>query len=78
MSQEQRPDRVTQRDIYESVSDLRKEMNTNFASKAELRMWVVIGVVGGQGLSAAITSFVTGSSPLSQAAWAYTRVKGLI
>lgn len=70
--------RITHRDVYEMVRDLRNEVSDNFVSKAELRMWVVLGLVGGQGVTAIVTQLATGMKPVTQAAWIVARVRGLV
>ena len=70
--------RVTQRDVYEMVRDLRNDVAANFVSKAELRMWVVLGLVGGQGVTAIVTQLVTGTKPVAQAAWVVARIRGMV
>jgi hypothetical protein len=74
----QTPARVTHRDVYEAVTDLRHEIQEGFVTKSELRMWVVLGIVGGQGVAAAITAWVTQMGPTAQAVWLYGRMKGLV
>lgn len=76
--QRERPERINLRDIYEVTDRLEKKVNESFATKSELRMWVVIGIAGGQGLAAVVTSMVTNSSPVAQAAWVYARVRGIV
>jgi hypothetical protein len=70
--------RVTQRDVYEAVRDLRNEVGANFVSKAELRLWVVLGIVGGQGVTALVTQLLTGASPAAQAAWVIGKIGGVL
>lgn len=72
------PAHVTHRDVYRSVTDLRHEIQDNFVTKSELRMWVVLGIVGGQGVAAAVTSLITRMSPAAQVAFVYARIKGLV
>lgn len=74
----ERPDRVTLRDVYDTADRLESKFDERFATKADLRMWVGIGLVGGQTAAAAITALVTNSGPMAQAAYLYGRVKGLV
>ena len=74
----ERPDRVTLRDIYEATDRIEKKFGESFATKTELRLWVLLGIAGGQGIAATVTALVTGSTPVGQAAWLYAHLKGAV
>lgn len=72
----ERPERPGFRDIYDAVDRLEEKIDQRFATKSDMRMWVSVGIVGGQSVAAAITAWVTRMSPAQQAAWVYGRAKG--
>lgn len=76
--QRERPERPGFRDIYDAVDRLEEKLDGRFATKSDVRMWVAVGLVGGQTVAAAITAFVTHLSPAQQAAIAYAKLKGLV
>lgn len=71
-----RPERVTLRDVYDAADRLEEKIDERFATKSDVRMWVALGLVGGQTVAAAITAVVTHVSPARQAAIAYAKLKG--
>lgn len=75
MTEEPHNSKAKVQDVYDEIRDLRNDMNTRFATKTELRLTVLIGVLGGSGLSAVITGH---RNPVTQAAWYYGRVKGWV
>lgn len=79
MSDQERPERPERpgfRDIWDAVDRLEEKIDKRFATKSDLRMWVAVGIVGGQGVAAAVTAWITRMTPVQQAAWIYGRAKG--
>lgn len=74
----ERPERPGFRDIYDAVDRLEEKVDERFATKSDVRMWVAVGLVGGQTVAAAVTAAVTHLSPAAQAALIYARVKGMV
>jgi hypothetical protein len=70
--------RTSNRDVYDIVTNLRRDIQDNFVTKAELRLWVVLGIVGGQGATALVTQLFTGQSPAAQAAWVIGKIGGIV
>lgn len=56
---EETPDRVTNKDLYETLKD--------FPTRRELRLSLVVGLVSGQTVASLLTAYVTNLSPPQQA-----------
>lgn len=61
-------DRVTNRQLYEAVGGLERKLEERFATRGDVKVWVLGGLLGGQAVASAITALVTRLSPPEQIA----------
>lgn len=60
-------ERPTMKDIYEAVSALEEKMENRFARKGEMKLWIALGLLGGQTVASLIAAYITHLSPPQQA-----------
>lgn len=59
-------ERPTMKDVYEAVSQLEQKMEDRFARKGEMKLWIALGLVGGQTAASLIAAYITRLSPPEQ------------
>jgi hypothetical protein len=61
-------ERPTIKDIYDAVSALEQKIEKGFARKNEVKLWIALGLLGGQTAASLIAAYITHLSPPEQAA----------
>lgn len=63
-------DRPTLKDVYEvarSVEDKFEEKLKDVPTRREMKLWIALGLVGGQTVASLVTAYITKLSPPQQA-----------
>lgn len=67
MSEPADGDRVSNRQLYDALKELADSFDNRFATKDDVKVWVLAGLLGGSVVASTVTAIIARISPPQQA-----------